>query len=131
MAIGNNHTVDNAHAGGMVAEVNLDDGRLGPASDLGMDARLGWVDRHPGSGGRIAGRLVPQWEEMKRLAKHAHRAFGERIVIGWDIAPTPDGPIVVEGNSGPDFDLMQRAARRGFASSRLADLLAYHLARAA
>ena len=104
-------------------------GRDSPASEPGPGTNQ--VDRHPGSGGRIAGRLVPQWEEMKRLAKHAHRAFGERIVIGWDIAPTPDGPIVVEGNSGPDFDLMQRAARRGFASSRLADLLAYHLARAA
>jgi hypothetical protein len=131
MAIGSNHSVDNAHAGGMVAEVALDNGGLGPASDLGMDARLGWVDRHPDSGGQIQGRIVPRWDEMKRLAERAHRAFGERIVIGWDIAPTPDGPIIVEGNSGPDFDLMQRAARRGFASSRLADLLAYHLARVA
>jgi len=128
MAIGENHSVDNAHAGGMVAEVDLAGGCLGPASDLGMDAGLGWVDRHPDSGAPITGRQVPYWQETMLLAERAHRAFGERIVIGWDIAPTADDPIVVEGNSGPDFDLMQRAARKGFASSRLAELLARHLA---
>jgi glutathione synthase/RimK-type ligase-like ATP-grasp enzyme len=92
-----------------------------------MDVRLGWLDRHPNSGAQIQGRIVPQWAEMRDLAERAHRAFDDRVVVGWDIAPTPDGPILVEGNGGPDFDIIQRTRRAGLANSRLTELLRYHL----
>ena len=39
MAIDGNHVVDNLHAGGIAAAVDLDAGTLGPASDLGADVR--------------------------------------------------------------------------------------------
>ena len=40
-----------------------------------------------------------------------------------------DGPRVVEGNSGPDIDLIQRPLRMPFGDSRLGELLAFHLNR--
>jgi hypothetical protein len=61
------------------------------------------------------------------LATRAHRAFADRTVIGWDVAITPNGPILVEGNSGPDVDLLQRPMRRGLACGRLGELIAFHL----
>jgi len=128
MAIGDNHRVDNFHAGGIAAAVDLDHGALGPASDLGMDARLGWVDRHPDSGAQITGRTVPWWREACALAERAHRVFDDRTIVGWDIAPTEDGPIIVEGNGSPDLDIVQRAMRSGLADSRLSRLLTHHLA---
>ena len=127
MAVGNNHRVDNIHAGGIAAPIDLVTGKLGPASDLGMDAGLGWLDRHPDCGGWIRGRTVPRWSELCDLAKRAHKCFDDRIAVGWDIAPTEDGPIIVEGNSGPDVDLMQRPARAGMANGRFGELLLYHL----
>lgn len=127
MAIGTNHRVDNFHAGGIAAAVDLGTGELGSASNMGMDVRLGWLDRHPNSGAQIQGRIVPQWAEIRDLAERAHRAFDDRVVVGWDIAPTPDGPILVEGNGGPDFDIIQRTRRAGLADSRLSELLRYHL----
>jgi hypothetical protein len=49
-------------------------------------------------------------------------------MIGWDIGIADDGPIVIEGNSGPDMDLMQRFMERGFCHEhRFSELLAYHL----
>ena len=131
MAIGANRTVDNIHAGGIAAAVDLARGTLSDASDLGMDARLGWLDRHPETGGRITGRTLPLWRELCDLAVRAHRAFDDRVMIGWDIGLTASGPCLVEGNSGPDVDLMQRPARRGLADGRFGELLAFHLARAA
>lgn len=127
MATGKNNVVDNFHAGGIAAAVDLRSGRLGLASNLGMNARLGWIDRHPDSGAQIAGRVVPQWERLRELAERAHLAFPERVVIGWDIAPTDSGPVIVEGNAAPDLDIVQRIPRRGLADSRLSELLAYHL----
>jgi hypothetical protein len=128
MAIGDNHRVDNFHAGGIAAAVDLESGELGSASDLGMNARLGWVDRHPNSNARIRGRIAPGWKQARDLAERAHRAFHDRAIIGWDIAPTEDGPTIVEGNGAPDLDIIQRTERSGLAESRLSQLLAHHLA---
>ena len=54
MAVGKNHVVDNLHAGGICAGVDLVTGELGPASNLGSDVRLGWIERHPDSAPRSA-----------------------------------------------------------------------------
>lgn len=127
MAIGRNHTVDNLHAGGIAAAVDFASGTLGRASDLGTDCRLGWMDSHPVSGARIAGTKVPSWSAIKALAMAAHRVFADRILIGWDIAPTAEGPVVIEANGAPDLDIMQRFIRHGLMAARLGILLAYHL----
>jgi hypothetical protein len=127
MSIGANRTVDNIHAGGIACAVALDSGALGQASNLGSDARLGWLSRHPNTHAPIEGRVLPYWPEVKHLAVQAHGAFADRIMIGWDIGILEDGPIVVEGNGGPDMDLMQRFMRIGFCRHRFGDLLTWHL----
>jgi hypothetical protein len=126
MAIGGNRIVDNLHAGGIAANVGLDDGALSSASNLGMDAKLGWLDRHPDTNARIIGRVLPLWNETKALAMRAHRSFADRVLVGWDIAITDDGPVIVEGNSSPDLDILQRFGAP-VCSSRFGELLAWHL----
>jgi hypothetical protein len=128
MSIGDNRTVDNIHAGGLACAVSLRDGTLGLASDLGMNARLGWCRDHPTTGARIEGTRLPCWREVRALALEAHRAFSDRALIGWDIAITAEGAVVIEGNRGPDMDLMQRFMGVGFCEGhRLTDLIAFHL----
>jgi hypothetical protein len=128
MSIGANRTVDNIHAGGLACAVSLDRGELGRASDLGSDARLGWHSRHPTTGAQIEGTRLPCWNEAKALALKAHSAFADRVMIGWDIAIAEDGPIIIEGNRGPDMDLMQRFMEVGFCEHhRFGELIAHHL----
>ena len=127
MAIGSNRTVDNVHAGGIIAAVDLDSGRLGRASNLGTDARLGWLDAHPDTGCRITGESLPMWADVKQIALRAHRAFCDRTVIGWDVGITIDGPILVEGNYGPDVDMMQRPTGIPLGTGRFGHLIAHQL----
>ena len=126
-SFGQNVTVDNLHAGGIGALVDLESGELSRSSNIGSDARLGWLSAHPDTGAAIEGRAVPLWGEAKALAIAAHREFNDRIAIGWDVAILDDGPILVEGNGNPDLDILQRFMRVGLRDHRFADLLAYHL----
>jgi hypothetical protein len=126
-SFGKNRTVDNLHAGGIGALVDLDSGKLSKSSNLGSDARLGWFSTHPDTGASIEGRVVPFWDDVKQAAVAAHRQFSDRVVVGWDIAVLEDGPILVEGNGNPDLDILQRYMRIGLRQQRLAELLAHHL----
>ena len=128
MSVGANRTVDNFHAGGVACAVSLESGELGIASDLGANARLGWCADHPTTGARIVGKRLPYWNEVKELGRRAHRGFADRVLIGWDIAITQEGPVIVEGNRGPDLDIMQRFMEFGFYNEhRLSELIAHHL----
>jgi hypothetical protein len=127
-----NAVVDNFHAGGIAAAVDFATGRLGAATDLGLSQSLGWVDRHPSSNAPIRGRVLPYWKEAIDLVRRAHsRAFKDRIMIGWDIAITDDGPIIVEGNAGPDLDIIQRVGQIPLGSDQFGELIMGHLRGAA
>lgn len=119
--------VDNIHAGGIAAAVDLATGRLGRATDLGLRTTSRWHERHPETGAAILGRTLPHWQEALDLVRRAHALIGDRIAVGWDVAILEDGPCLVEGNGKPDVDLMQRPHRTGLGNSRFGELLAFHL----
>lgn len=126
-SFGSNRTVDNLHAGGIGALIELSSGTLSRASNLGADAELGWFSAHPDTGASIEGHVVPCWDQVKASALAAHRQFDDRVVIGWDIAVLDDGPVFIEGNGNPDLDILQRFMRVGLREHRFAGLLAHHL----
>jgi hypothetical protein len=118
--------VDNMKAGGLIAPVDLDAGTLGMACQ-----GYGGGDHvaHPVTGGIIAGRELPDWKAATDLAICAHgAAFADYVLIGWDVALTPAGPVLIEGNGKPGVLMPQRAARRGLGEGRYGQLLAHHLA---
>lgn len=119
--------VDNFHAGGIAALVDLKTGTLGSATDMGLTAASRWWDSHPTTGAPIRGRVLPRWPELREVALRAHWAFADQVAIGWDIALTPDGPVVIEGNKSPDLDIIQRVGSGPVGNSRLGVLLARHL----
>jgi hypothetical protein len=122
--------VDNFHAGGLLAKVDIRTGKLGRATDGGLALRpgTGWCDRHPDTGGQILGRTLPLWDEVLDLTRRAHAtAFADHVIIGWDVGITDDGPYLVEGNKGPDLDLVQRSHGEPVGNTRFGELLAYNL----
>jgi len=109
------------------AAIDLETGRLGWLTGDKPDTCLAWYDTHPITGAPVLGRRIEQWPALRDLALRAHRLFANRIVIGWDLALTTQGPMVIEGNSNMDVSFIQRAYRAPIGRSRLGELLGYHL----
>lgn len=102
---------DNFHFGGIIAPVDLSTGRVGPALRR-REHVLVPVERHPDTGAVIAGHQMPCWQEAKALALRAFAAAPERVTVGWDIAITDDGPVLIEGNTASHPDIAQATSRK-------------------
>jgi hypothetical protein len=96
--------VDNFNSGGMTAPVDRD---TGVVSSFGLDKKKRRYDAHPMTGERIPGFQFPDWGAAMEMVRRACLAVPEMGYIGWDVAFTPDGPILIEGNEFPGHDLYQ------------------------
>ena len=84
--------------GGIVCRVAPETGTLTRAMNL-------WTDRdvatHPDTGRALIGFRVPFWRESVALASRAHAlAFPRFTFLGWDVALTESGPVLLETNAG-------------------------------
>ena len=102
-------------AGNIVAPIDAETGLLGAGR---MSRTTSWPDivevpEHPDTGAVIAGTRMPHWQAAVHLMLRAQRETPTLRTIGWDIAITRDGPLIVEANTGYDVNLLQVAYRRG------------------
>lgn len=107
---GNNTEVDNVHSGGMGAGVNIETGLIETEA---VDKHFQRYSAHPVTGKVIKGFVVPEWESVKQLALQAATVTPELRYASWDIAVTPDGPILIEGNWDAEFYAEQMLYNRG------------------
>lgn len=102
--------VDNAHAGGLFAQINVESGII--ESD-GIDVNGNVSETHPDSGIRIKGFRIPQWEKIVEICCEVAKTI-DNPITGWDVVVTDKNQIeFVEGNHGPDFDVMQSPMKVG------------------
>lgn len=88
--------VDNIAVGGIAVGID-NNGVLGEYGFLKSSFGTK-VDRHPISDVEFEGYQLPYWNEVKDLVKNAHKQLYYFQSIGWDVAITPNGPILIEGN---------------------------------
>ncbi|MEQ8830242.1 MAG: sugar-transfer associated ATP-grasp domain-containing protein [Alphaproteobacteria bacterium] len=99
---------DNWIRGGLCAAVDLRDGALGRTVQFpANDDELRWHDVHPDTGAAISGTRVPDWDAVLETALQAARAIPSTPYVGWDLALSADGPVVIEGNSYSGVNLFQ------------------------
>ncbi len=105
------------------AAIDLETGALGMMTGDKAEAWLDWSADHPVTHARVLDRIVPCWSEVRSISLAAHAACKDRLLIGWDIAIGPGGALLLEGNSYPDVDFLQRAHQCAIGDSPLGPLL--------
>lgn len=88
---------DNANGGGIVVDVDPASGRAKSDGLVWVGAER-WVPAHPETGVVFADLVLPRVPEAVDLACRFHEDLPHVHTVGWDVAMTPDGPLVVEAN---------------------------------
>jgi len=55
-------------------------------------------DRHPITKTKFYNIQIPYWNEIKKITVKAQKIFDHSKSIGWDIAISSEGPVIIEGN---------------------------------
>lgn len=126
---GDDSVADNFALGGLAAPIDLATGMTGCAVVKDPHRRPNRFESHPIGGGSFVGRTIPFWDQIKQLAFRAHETFDTMPSVGWDIAITPDGPLLLEGNDIWCVDLVQMSHNTPLADGPIPGLLSSYLAK--
>ncbi len=66
---------------------------------------------HPDTGIVFSDFQIPMYDQIVDLVLHAHRQLYLMHSIGWDVAVTDQGPVIIEGNDNWEISLMQACDR--------------------
>ena len=89
--------VDNFSQGGLSINIDTQTGILKKGK---IHFKYGEIEyeSHPGTGFKFYQKKLPFYNEIKKLAISAHKCFPMLNMVGWDIAITEEGPVIIEGN---------------------------------
>ena len=101
--------MDNFNAGGMVAPIDIKTGKIiYPA----VNKKNLVFDIHPETNTPIQGFQIPEWELVKSLVLEAAKVVPQVGLVGWDVAISDHGPLLIEGNEFPGHDIYQLPPHR-------------------
>lgn len=97
---------DNWAQGGLSVGIDLCTGKLSRGV---FKPKFGgeWTSVHPETGVEFTGQKVPYWLECIDLSRRAAEAYSGVGTVGWDIAVTTEGPVLMEGNADWDLPMLQ------------------------
>ncbi len=86
--------------GNLIAYGDADEGILRGAVNIHeCGSGMKNVMTHPDTGIGLDGFRLPYWSEAIELVKAGQRCFPKLPTLGWDIALTENGPIIIEANA--------------------------------
>ena len=95
--------IDNIGSGGFYAPVD-DSGKI---FKPGFTEQDGVHEIHPLTKTKFVGFEVPLFDAAVKLIKTCAALTPEVRYCGWDVAITKDGPVLIEGNPMPGYDIPQ------------------------
>lgn len=83
------------------------DPELGIITSPGREAySSGLFIRHPDTGEQILGRQIPDWDKLLALVMELTSHLKRQRIVGWDLAYSTEGWVMVEANSQPAIQIL-------------------------
>lgn len=96
--------IDNFHSGGLIVPIDLKKGHL---VGVAANQQGEFFESHPDTGIRFDGYFLPYWKELLALTSKVTKKVPSIRFVGWDLAITPKGPVLVAGTPTPGHDIYQ------------------------
>ena len=94
--------VDNAHSGGFYVGIDLENGTLKDIGHQYMEYGGATLTAHPDNNFAFGGFKIPLFKEAVELTMKSVDYIPDRY-IGWDIAISTNGPVIIEANEYPSI----------------------------
>lgn len=107
---GGKEIVDNFHAKGVAYPIDIKEGII---SGMGKDLNNNYYLRHPSTQILMPGYQIPHWKEVTSFIVAAALQNPKVRWIGWDVAVTPNGCEMVEGNYLVNCNFLQTWDKKG------------------
>ena len=92
--------VDNAGSGGNIdCGVNVETGQLYNTVQFNSWDDIIKIKEHPDSKVKLEGYYIKDWNKIKERLQYFQGLIPQLKTIGWDVAITDDGPVIVEINN--------------------------------
>ncbi len=98
--------VDNAGSGGLFLSIDVESGRLYEYAHE-HTVKNNTYTQHPDTGFIFKDKKINGWEELKQFCLINALKMREIAYVGWDVALTDEGPVLVELNTSPDMYLAE------------------------
>ncbi|HEX3009322.1 MAG TPA: sugar-transfer associated ATP-grasp domain-containing protein, partial [Bacteroidales bacterium] len=92
----NGNYVDNIAQGNIFVPIDRSTGKLAREGHTNYHIR---ILKHPQTEVTFEGIEIPFYDEAKELCRKLHFQLPYFFILGWDIAFTPSGPVVIESNN--------------------------------
>lgn len=96
--------LDNASLKGFVCKVDPETGEF---ASQGTSKLFTKIDKHPDTDFQFEGYTFPYWDEIKDFVLKAAGKLENIGCIGWDVAYSEDGPMIIEINAGAGLQSLQ------------------------
>ena len=109
---GKGEFVDNVSANGVAVSLDIETGVLG---DYGMKmySTIEHFYEHPDSHIPFKGTMVTQWPEVRSAVERTLKYLPYYKSVGFDVATTKEGPVILEINTGAGINLSQMGKEKG------------------
>jgi hypothetical protein len=108
LRIGRGHNdVDNASSGGICTNVNIRTGKFG---NFAISYNNEKFTRTPDTQFEFSNQGTSRWKEIEKFTVESAGKLPFFTYLGWDIALTQETPLVVEINSSPAIDIMEKTS---------------------
>lgn len=107
----NGSIVDNASQGGLYACIDINTGKLKTDGCIRFQQKK--YITHPDTNVTIKNIQLPEWDSLLQLIDDLVRVYPQKNYVGWDLAYSDKGWVLIEGNGYPGIYLAQKGAGKG------------------